>query len=391
MNPFVENGCLSPEASLNKLKLVSVGPNNIRGKSALELVSGAFFNEQVDTLFAELGIRAYHSAVSPSAPPGFFPARADKHRRFIECLDDPSTREHSATLLRRLGENLGWILLALKSDDHENRPEWRAEHWDYWRGVDCVYLSGGLSYGILGEYIRQSAEALLARTELRYFPKQRHYPQQRDFPKQRYTLKIADNSEHLPLVGAYQCGAHFAQAADPCMILMDFGHTYVKRAYAANGEIAILDKVESIARYMDDEPEGARAELLNDFIIGVLLDTCAKMERACARPELAAVSIANYVNRGRIYPYRGEYGRLSELAENYEDYLTHVLSARLGRELRVHLVHDGTAAAYGIDVTASDGRTAAQTSAVITLGTGLGVGFCDMRDWDYKIFSIKHV
>jgi hypothetical protein len=224
-----------------------------------------------------------------------------------------------------------------------------------------VYLSGGLSYGLIGEQLMQGAEGLFERAV------------------KPYTLKLAQNSGYLPLIGAYQLGAQ--QGSDEHIALLDFGHTYVKRGFVYDGKLKVLDRVESIARYTyDDESEDASAGLLSDFIIGVILDTCARASRDGATPEIASVSIANYIYHGQIYPYRGEYGRLSRIPGNYEEYLTRELTRRLGRKLRVILIHDGTAAAYGIDTPIGE------RAAVITLGTGLGVGFCDMLRHPYKYF-----
>lgn len=351
-NPFLENGYLSPEASLNKLKLATAQtPYDIRGKTALDVVSGAVFIEQIDSMFSELGVRTHHS---------------NKHRKFIECLDDPYTRPKAGALLQRLGESLGHILFALKfgaSAREDIRPEWTDAHWEYWNNIEYVYLSGGLSYGIIGKWLVQASEDLFVRLG------------------RPFALKLAENSEYLPLIGAYQHGVweagHTGISAN--IIVMDFGHTYVKRGFVCDSKFTVLDRIGSIARYMyNDETEDVNAGLLSDFIIGVILDTYDKALRACKPPTIAAVSIANYVNRGAIYSYRGEYGRLSAISENYEEYLSYRLSQRLGHELRVLLIHDGTAAAYGID------NPAEEHAAVITLGTGLGVGFCDMRTWPYK-------
>ena len=357
-NPFIESGYLAPEASLNKLRLAAIEvPDSIRGKAAQDIVSGAAFIEQMDILFAAFGIKEYH---------------ANRHQRFIECLADPSIGPKAGALLCRLGENIGHILLALKygmNAREETRPEWTDAHWRYWHSIEYGYLSGGLSYGLIGTWLSEAAEGLFKRLG------------------RPYMLMLAENSEYLPLIGAYQRGAMEAErtGCGENIIVMDFGHTYVKRGFVSGGELMFFDRVQSIARYMYiDETEDASAELLSDFIIGVILDTYDKALRAKGTiPTIASVSIANYINRGAIYPHRGEYRRLSRISDNYEEYLTQELSRRLGHKLSVLLIHDGTAAAYGIN------NPIGERAAVITLGTGLGVGFCDMRSWPYKNFYLK--
>jgi hypothetical protein len=78
------------------------------------------------------------------------------------------------------------------------------------------------------------------------------------------------------------------------------------------------------------------------------------------------ISVANYVEAGVLIP-RGGYGKLALLANNYQDYLSSELKNKTGKEVKVWLCHDTTAASF-------EAETLKKT-AVISFGTALGVSF----------------
>src|SRR5205823_6728811 len=82
-----------------------------------------------------------------------------------------------------------------------------------------------------------------------------------------------------------------------------------------------------------------------------------------AHPEVI-ISVANYVHNGEpVDDGRGIYGTLAYSC----DRLRAAMSDAVDRPVTLRFVHDGTASAAAV----SDGTT----SAVITLGTWLGIGF----------------
>jgi hypothetical protein len=63
----------------------------------------------------------------------------------------------------------------------------------------------------------------------------------------------------------------------------------------------------------------------------------------------------------------GHYGRLQLLTDHLQTYLTQQISKAIGQQLRINLFHDGTAAALAF--------AGSQNTAVLMLGTAIGVGF----------------
>jgi hypothetical protein len=77
------------------------------------------------------------------------------------------------------------------------------------------------------------------------------------------------------------------------------------------------------------------------------------------------VSVAAYVQDGRLLT--GVYVQLGRITDNLQIELAREVSVQLGEVIGVTLIHDGTAAA-----TTYAGM---KDTAVITIGTALGIGF----------------
>jgi hypothetical protein len=132
--------------------------------------------------------------------------------------------------------------------------------------------------------------------------------------------------------------------------------------------------------YSCEDEERAEAVKLSRHILWVLQDTWAQAEAKGLKPGgNIAASISNYVNGGRL-ARRGGYGKLGLLADDYGAYLSGELSRLLGKSIRVTLVHDGTAAAAAF--------AEVRNSAVIALGTNIGVGF-PRTDLDLTLMAEK--
>jgi hypothetical protein len=78
------------------------------------------------------------------------------------------------------------------------------------------------------------------------------------------------------------------------------------------------------------------------------------------------ISIAAYVQGGRLLG-NGIYAQMHFLADDIRPILARAIFDRTGQPVQIHLIHDGTAAAA---VHAGE-----RNSAVIIVGTALGVGF----------------
>jgi hypothetical protein len=98
--------------------------------------------------------------------------------------------------------------------------------------------------------------------------------------------------------------------------------------------------------------------------IAVTLEQC-KVEDHVPATDIM-ISIAAYVQGGRLLG-NGIYAQMHFLADDIRPVLARAVFDRTGQPVRIHLIHDGTAAAA---VHAGE-----RNSAVIIVGTALGVGF----------------
>ena len=166
---------------------------------------------------------------------------------------------------------------------------------------------------------------------------------------------------------------------DSASLILDMGQTYFKRAVLkkSGGIISGINTLDSLpSRYMqihfDDEGDQlAFAYDLHNYILNIVSTTYKEASETTDLSNHILISIANYTHSGILNPVRGGYAKLSLLGDNYADLLEEQLSGELRRNIKVRLVHDATATAlYFSDV---------PNAVCITLGTGFGVGFPEIR------------
>jgi hypothetical protein len=242
-----------------------------------------------------------------------------------------STRDPAAeAVAAEFGRRLGDLLAALRGGDRDLRPEWDDSWWDRWAGTTTVWLGGGLAGGPFGARVAAVAETRLA-TGCR--------------------VVVADQPEDLPLVGA-------ARLAPPGGLVLDFGHTLVKRAVAGPtpaGIAAVLRRLAPVSAPREDATGADVAAAVAD-IIG------AAREEAGDPEGPVVASMAAYVIDGLPVRTRlGLYTRMADLGPG----LPHRIAERAGVPIR--LVHDGTAAAQAVPPDPH--------AVVVLLGTSLGVGY----------------
>jgi hypothetical protein len=104
-------------------------------------------------------------------------------------------------------------------------------------------------------------------------------------------------------------------------------------------------------------------------MVAILVETWrAPQEQGVTPAPMLVASLAAYVRDNQpLLRQGGPYSQLHILSASLGEWLAKQVSNRLGQEIAVALVHDGTAAARAY---AGQPR-----SAVITLGTALGIGF----------------
>ncbi len=341
-----------PHVSVNRVRLEDLPglpvDAEVRGQLAYHLLS------------AEAVARyAVAQAEALDLPPVVTLAAAEVRRTFprrVEaalCGADATARLAAESIARRLGRNLGYILLTLHRGDAVNRavrPDWSAADWARWGAIRQVWLGGGMLSGALGERMLTEARALLA--ELGY--------------ADALAVTLTPYRREMALFGAARYFAPTVRVG----LCFDFGQTWVKRArfdFAAAGppQARVLPPTPTDWLFHND-PLAATA-YSGEEVLGLVADVLAETFMATdGAAEALILSVAAYVEGGRLLG-NGIYARMSALAADVRPLLVEAVRARTGRALPLALIHDGTAAATL--------HAGAAHTAVIVVGTALGVGF----------------
>jgi hypothetical protein len=281
-----------------------------------------------------------------------------------KALADLTARHGDANAAARsFGERLGWLLVTLRLGDPASRaarPDWDESYWRHWAGVRTVYLGGGIVSGEIGQGIAEQAARVLAEAGMA-----------------DCRVEVAPWPEHLPVIGAARSLADASSAAGTSSAaVFDFGHSFVKRAIAQyeDGALAAVRLAPRLPAALPKLAAGADLTPEQTLQIGEqLVTTMAETWRAArvADPEVSSTivaSVASYLRDGQpLARQGGAYSYLLGLSDNLANWLGARLTFTLGRHMRVRLLHDGTAAAAAV--------ASQPSTAVIMLGTALGVGF----------------
>jgi len=323
--------------------------DSIRGKTSYDLLAARTLAEDVRQHAGALGLDVLRTAADTDLLPAF-----------ARCVvtDAPHVRRAADAIVRRFGRSLGALILTLKRGDAINRrarPDWDDTYWQYWAGIDAIWLGGGLATDPLGEGIRHHAVALLTEDEAH-----------------ACALHLAAHPSLLPLIGAARSVPQAGRAA----LVFDVGQSAIKRALALydGGELAALRLLPSLPapETFCANGDDLTIEQVRDLagrLVAVMVDT----RRSVAIPDstlapLFVASIASYEMDGQPLPRQGvPYSQMYRLSDNAARWLGRQVSQQLGRSLDVTLIHDGT--------TAARTYAGAESTAVIMLGTALGVGF----------------
>lgn len=259
---------------------------------------------------------------------------------YPEALDKRLSQEdpHAAAFAERLGIALAALTATLKlapAESRAARPDWPETHWNRWGQVNDIVLGGGVLSGTLGQHLASTANAWLPRlgaadVRLHLFPQPRH----------------------LMLHGAAR------QYCDGPVLVLDAGHTAIKRAWAdvAEGEVRALRP----APLLPTPYELSGGHRLLDFLAGAILETLPAQGRA----EQVAVSLSAHLDgAGKVSPAaaaRSFYGSLAGL--DLEAGLRKRLGGRLGPSCQVRVIHEGQAAVHGLP----------SMDAALLLGTSVG-------------------
>jgi len=295
----------------------------------------------------------------PDLSPRTTGARVELPRLVAAALNAPDSAVRAAAqaVAHRLGRNLGYILITLHRGDVANRaarPDWGAREWDLWAQIHPIWVGGGLTRGLFGAQLVTAARELLA--ELGYADQIR--------------LARAAYGGTVALVGA----ARYLPAVITTGLCFDFGQTLIKQGIV-RVDRGTLTQLHTLAPFpvpwdwenYHDTGQAIPAVDVLDFSVTVLVEAlaAARAQGHTPGPDIM-VSCASYIHQGRLMG-NGLYARMQTLADNVGALIAEHLMERTGRAWRVHLIHDGAAAASVY--------AGAQEAAVIVIGTALGVGF----------------
>jgi len=345
-----------PHFSVNRVRIVDLPglpiDAEVRGQRADDLLSSRAITRYARAQAAALRLPAPYAQDT-------LETRLELPRFVDGCLSSAQrpVRAAAQAIGRRLGRNLGHILLTLHRGDGVNRaarPDWTAGEWERWAKVKRVWLGGGLVSGGMGKLIVHHARAFLA--EVGYAGK----PQ----------VALTAYPGALTLLGA----GRYLPATARHALCLDFGHTLVKRACLGfrDGTLTQLHRYEPLMTDLDwlgaqRVPNPTTGRQVLDFVAGAIAETLAACLADGRDPGAdLMLSVAAYVRDGRLLG-NGLYANLSRLSDDARPLLAQAVKARSGRVVQIHLIHDGTAACA---VHAGE-----PGAAVIIVGTALGIGF----------------
>jgi hypothetical protein len=191
------------------------------------------------------------------------------------------------------------------------------------------------------------------------------------------TITLAPQAYLLPLIGAARTVPHDMHGS---AIVADFGHTSAKSAVAHFDEEGTLESLRpypplDLAPFTSEDRTAELAALMKQLLVARYKD--ATQQGAVA--PCVVCSLAAYLDEWRqpVKLDRGAYTRLHLLAQplDVSVWLAKGISAEVGREVTVSFARDTEAAAI-----AYAGMRPAHSTAVVMLGTAMGVGFVPSGD-----------
>ncbi len=345
-----------PHVSVNRVQILDlpgiVIDPEVRGRKAYELLSSRalanYARERASEL--DLPVRFQRDSVR---------TRVELARYVDACLQSPRApvREAASAIGRRLGRNLGHILVTLHRGDPVNRDarsDWSDADWERWRAIEKIWLGGGLMSSRLGALILQAADGFLDAYNY----------------AGRIRIACASHGGDIALLGA----ARYLPACVCQSLCLDLGQTLVKRA-CIHLEGESLTQVTSFSPLPVDwdqlgvpsYPDPRRGKRVLDFVAGAIAQTWEEsLAQGNSPGEEIMLSVAAYVQNGRLLG-NGIYAQMHAVAEDIRPSLVEQVRARVGVRAHLRFIHDGTAAAA---LYAGE-----RNVAVMMVGTALGIGF----------------
>lgn len=347
---YLSSRCSLNRAVLKKLPLYGI-EDGIEGMTFDQIFSTPVIVTEIRRVSRKYGIDL------SKEPDYLLPQLIDRALR----SDHMRERQIAERVVKKFGNRLGLLLLTLKTGERENRlvrDDWDDACWEYWHNLDTVILTGGLASSMLGRRFKEYIHAVFDRAGVK-----------------PYHIMLFDNGSTVGMMGL----AQRLMRDDTASLVLDFGHTGVKRAVIkkAGGEITDFIPQESLpslhmqSRFDSEEEKRAQAISLHRYICNTIASSYRIGLTAASLGDTVLISIANYTHNGLLNSERGGYAKLCMIGKDYAKVLEDDLSGELHRAVKVRLMHDSTASAlYFADI---------PRSVCITLGTGFGVGFTDIK------------
>ncbi len=345
----------SPTVSVNRVRLVDLPgfpvDAGVRGQQAYHLLSTLAVTRYAQAQAAALELPAQLRDAPPDSPE----VRRELPRYVDACLSspDPAVQAAAESIARRLGRNLGYILLTLHRGDAVNRAaraDWTDAEWAHWATVRQVWLGGGVLSGDLGARTVAAARALLAEAGL----------------GETLQVALSPYPRDMALVGA----ARYLPPDVSTALCCDFGHTSVKCGVVqlTDGNITALTPLATRHtpwnwQNRPDAAVGIEPAFVRDYIAATLAEAATEAD---IRLEEVMLSIAAYVRGGELIG-NGVYTPLRALGPDARPLLAEAVAVRAGARPNISLIHDGTAAAAL--------HAGSAHSAVLSVGTAIGIGF----------------
>ena len=358
INPFLitgDDGSRYADSccSLNRMIIAEVPvkgiDDSIKGKRVKDIFSLSVISEKALSFADRLRLP---KDVSPKEIPSLLMSAAES--------EDMTVRAAAENIAEFFGKRLALILLTLKTALPENRKirrDWNSSHWEYWQSIENIVAVGGLTDGNFGKVLIDEARKYCVLNG-----------------RQAYNIITHKNAVYMGVMGC----SKILRNSEGVNVLADFGQTNIKISIVKrlDGKIIKtenLPKVKSEYMQLDIEDKAElerQAKLLHEYILSCICNACKKAEVFGNAGNEIVISIASYVNSGKLDKNRGGYAKLNVLCDNYEEYLSRSISDVLNKNIKVKLVHDATA----VGLYFSD----CPKSVCLTLGTFIGVGFTDI-------------
>ncbi|MFN2505585.1 MAG: hypothetical protein ABR540_15375 [Acidimicrobiales bacterium] len=318
---------LTPDASLQRVVIGALPgvPADIAARPAADVCSR-------DAL-----VRLVLDTVGLPAPE---PERLGDQLTELRSSPDPETRKLAGRVLRAYGSRLGALLATLKhpgTPTQQGGTAARRAYLEHWLGIERVWLGGGLLTLAGAGDILAGAQQLLSRAGT------------------VLELRVGHCPRVLPLLGA----ARLSEPHDGRALVADAGHSTIKSAVAVidGGALAALETLGALPA-----PRHGGGRAADACLVAALVAAAGALGAGPGRHRRVVVSVASYLDGGApLNDGRSIYGGIAPVR------ISQLLAASTGDDMSVEFVHDGSASALGI--------ADPQLSAVVTIGTWLGIGF----------------